>query len=473
VACSENTAPVRSQLSPGITFLAGNDQTDTIQAPLGQSLEVQAADLQGRPISRAQVVFNAVVNAQVEPLDASSPSTSASATTDENGRAAVIVVLGSRAGSARITASLPTVSLTDTATFVVTPGKAASLAIAPLDTTIYNGTRAQLRTSIADRLGNPRTDAVHLVVASGPATVSGDTVVATDFGVATIAASAGGLTASPVRIASVPHGTLAAGNWGSQIVIFNLDGSGLQQITIPSTISPHQAGAIKWGPSGTQLVFDQTRLDNCVDGSGEILTLNRDGTTRAVDSSGADGQAYADQWPQYSRDGSWIYYSKTSLNSPLSAIWRVQPNGANDDSLPNQMPDLDQAPTPSPNDQQVAYVAVHAISTDLRVLTVATGAVTSLGINAWSPQWSPVSDQIAYLTFAACSGPIGLVHADGSGAHVLTSTAHVMNFDWSPDGTWLAATNAVSGHIDLINVNSGVTVPLTFTTGLVSPAWQK
>ncbi|MCQ0010652.1 TolB family protein [Actinomadura madurae] len=65
--------------------------------------------------------------------------------------------------------------------------------------------------------------------------------------------------------------------------------------------------------------------------------------------------------------------------------------------------------------------------------------LTSDGVRAVDPEWSPDGSRVAFVRGEATGSDIWLVDADGSGAHALTSGA-VRDMDpaWSRDGRWLA-----------------------------------
>jgi hypothetical protein len=56
--------------------------------------------------------------------------------------------------------------------------------------------------------------------------------------------------------------------------------------------------------------------------------------------------------------------------------------------------------------------------------------------------------------------------------HALTTGNYIGAFDWSPDGVWLAAPNAATIRIDIINATSGQVLPLSLTYGLPPPTWR-
>ena len=121
--------------------------------------------------------------------------------------------------------------------------------------------------------------------------------------------------------------------------------------------------------------------------------------------------------------------------------------------MPNQNPNFDIFPSPSPDGSKLAYVADLSSTSDLRILTVSTGAVTDLHLVAWAPVWAPTGQTIAYINQLNYSGQIALVNADGTGQYII-------------------AQNVNTGQFDLIIVATGVTLPLPYTVGFYSPTWN-
>jgi Tol biopolymer transport system component len=231
--------------------------------------------------------------------------------------------------------------------------------------------------------------------------------------------------------------------------------------TVPNATA---VGTMRWSPAGTSIVYDQTLDGGFYGGSSALYTVTPSGTVTRVDTSAG----YEDVWPQWSRDGSTIYFSKL-YGSATGTMWQVTPSGANDDSLASQSPSYDIFPSPSPDGSQLAYVTS---GQDLRILTLATGAVTDLHIGAWAPVWSPTGSQIAFITSAI--GQIVLVNSDGTGQRALTAASvyYQQDFDWSPDGKYIVALNESTGLLDLITVSTGETEPLSYTGWFYSPAWK-
>jgi Tol biopolymer transport system component len=439
----------------GLQVVAGTGQSDSVLSTLPQAVIVKLSET----TSAGQVVqFQTLSGAYVHRLDSPQPTTFAIDTTDLHGEAAIQVVFSNTAGPVSITASVPFYGVTDTITFTALPGAATRLVATPKDTTIIVGNTATLHGYVTDQYGNARSDAVTYSVLNGPVTLSSNVATVTASGVASILVTADTF-ADTLYVAGLPTGSFAASN-GNEITIFNFDGTVVQSIT--STVG--NVGAIRWSPSGTTLVFDQTAYGQ-TQGSGTIYTLTLGGTFTPIDQSGP-----YDQWPSWSRDGSTIYFSR--ITGAGSTLWRVSPTGTNDDSLPNQTPSFDVFSSPSPDGTQLAYVADMTSTADLRLLSVSTGAVTSLRTaSAWSPAWAPTGNTIAYLGSIDTPGPIELINADGTGQRTLTTAWYAADFDWSPDAQWIIAAQQPGG-INLINVASGITIPIPNTTNFWSPAWQ-
>lgn len=456
---SDSTAPGPN----GLSIAGGAGQSDTVLSTLPKPLIMRLQE----PGTRSGQIVNffslpidiqGYANAYVHRVGGAGTYTFLFDSTDLNGRAAVQVVFGTQAGPVPIIVEAPVFNLVDTVWFTVRPGSAAAVVAAPEDTALFVGATLTLHTRVVDRFGNARTDPVAYSVLHGPATIADSVVTGTAVGRAAILASAGGKS-DTTYLSVVPQGVLAAGA-ADGLHVFHLDGSAMQQMIIEGSI-----GALRWSPSGTALVYDQTTSGQTL-GTDLIQTVTLSGTTTVVDQTPAD----RDIWPQWSRDGGTIFYSKLSFGS--SALWAATPTGYEDDSLPNQNPSFDLFPSPSPDATQLVYVADLGTTADLRILTRATGAVRDLNTVGWAPVWAPTGQTIAYISQFNNYGPIALINADGTGQRQLAAGPYNQDLDWSPDEQWIVAQNTTTTQIDLINVATGAAVPLPYTTGFWSPAWQ-
>jgi Tol biopolymer transport system component len=358
---------------------------------------------------------------------------------------------------AKVLIAVPVLGYADTASFTILPGNAASVTITPADTLLGIGKTVTLRGSTVDRAGNARpADTLVYSVKYGGVTVAGNVVSTTAAGLASVVGTRGALSDSAL-FSVVPAGTLAATSDTGGVILFNLDGTGFRAVTRIA------ATDVKWSPSGTSVVFVCPRANGVMplctsDLSGNVVTLDLSDTT-------------ADAWPFYSRDGTWIYYSRIS-GIRGGIIDRIHPDGSGADTVHSVNPGDDYWPSPSTDGTKLAYVELN--SGDLRTLTLATGAVADLGIVAHSPAWSPNSTLIAYLASDGAFGQIGIAHSDGSGQVNITLPAnqYLFDIDWSPDGQWIVGRNTSTHLIDLISVSTGQVMPLPFTGLVGSPAWQ-
>jgi hypothetical protein len=100
-------------------------------------------------------------------------------------------MLGLKAGPALVIVTDPDHGTADTATFTVQPGNAARVVATPQDTAIYVGRTVTLQSSVVDRAGNPRPDAVTHAVIGSAVTVSGSTMSAVSLGTARVVTSSG------------------------------------------------------------------------------------------------------------------------------------------------------------------------------------------------------------------------------------------------------------------------------------------
>jgi Tol biopolymer transport system component len=130
-------------------------------------------------------------------------------------------------------------------------------------------------------------------------------------------------------------------------------------------------------------------------------------------------------------------------------------------------------PSLSPDGTSAAFSA----GGTLAVMDLASKQVTSLGLTAAAPAWSPLGDLIAYVsaTDYQNSGTIHVVRPDGGGDRVVTTrVGYVGRLDWSPDGKYLVAAHN-GGSLAVIDVATGEEMPVRLRAGgqsFLSPSWK-
>jgi hypothetical protein len=452
------TSP-RPNLSAPISFVFGNGQSDTIQAVLGNALIVHVGSGPNAQSGAKQVVrFQSVLDSGtyrvlVEPLTAVSPSSFVAETTDASGQVGIVVVFGIDAGLGKLVVTVPAFGYVDTAVFTVSPGHAVGLQAAPNDTDASLGGTVALRTSVVDRYGNTRPDPVSLFVLSGTGSLHGNTLTVNSYGPIQVVGSADGFS-DTATVYGVPTGLVAASGDANGIYTFNLDGSHFTRI------STNFAGTLKWAPNGQSLAFDQT-VAGLYGATGLLQTVQTSGQVATLVNSGATAIAY----PQYSRDGQWIYYNASSTTQP---IWRVHPDGTADTVIFMASPEGLRFPSPSPDGTQLSYIVGGGVN-DLKILTLSSGAAVDLGVQGIADVWSPNGNVIAYVT---TSNAMAIIKSDGTGGVTLAPGPYGPQFDWSPDGQWIIARNSATTRLELINAETQLIVPLGYTGTLGSPTWH-
>jgi Tol biopolymer transport system component len=122
---------------------------------------------------------------------------------------------------------------------------------------------------------------------------------------------------------------------------------------------------------------------------------------------------------------------------------------------------------PSPDGSRVAYTSDFDASA-VRLVDAATGATAVYARPAGGVRWSPQGGRLA---IAGESG-MGVLNADGTGYHALAPGSAIADYSvaWSPDGQWIAIRGRT--RIELVQVATGLDIPLPFTDGYARPAWK-
>jgi hypothetical protein len=447
IACSGTTDP---RPNGGIVIVSGlgQGQGDTILTTFPKPLVVQVYPPPGKSYAHQEVVFSSPATLGYYQMFVAGPKdvypTALEAdTTNAGGQVTVRVTMGTVEGPSHLIITVPAFGFVDTLTWTVAPGHATGLTAEPYDTVMYKGSSFPFRLYDTDNWGNRRPDKVTLTAVSGPVSVSGSTVMANGFGQAKLVASSP-IAADTLVVSSIPRGSLAAADDFYALDLFNLDGSQFQKIV------PNGVGSVRWSPSGTDIAFN---------GAGNSLDVTDTlGNVAVIDSL----TAYE---PVYSRDGAWLYFETAS-----GGIGRIHPNGTGLGTIAVDSQAQYGAPSPSPDGTMIVAVALN--SGTLETINVSSGLVTSLNVGASNPQWSPNSNAIAYLEAGTPYGAIGVINADGTGQRTLTSGPCTGFLDWSPDGQWIVARNALSRKLELVSTIAPLLITLDWTGTIGNPSWQ-
>lgn len=396
-------------------------------------------------------------------------------TTDNAGRASVIIVHGPRDGEGLVVITAAMAAGADTVRVTTTPGTTFGTQVSPRDRPIVVGGSYVLGARQVDRHGNTVPSSVTFTPTSGVVDVSTAGVVHGNvIGRARIHIQLGSWTDSAFT-SVVPSATLALRDYDGYVgdssgyAQMNLDGSDFHWLfktdILGSSYSPSNFLAPQWIPGTGQLVH--LRL---VSGVTRLFVGDSSGTTRRLIDN--PGPMTGESDPQVSGDGSWVYFVGHSATG--DAIWRVAIGGVVPERLTPESSYADmQYPSPSPDGSRLAYIKWNRAY----LLNLSTGDTTQLSANqAAGTLWSPTGDWILYAAsypHTGYSGPLHLIHPDGTEDHVLSSDAYFPGGSWSPDGTYLIVSRAVIPyHQELINVTTGERLPLVYERTWYGPAWR-
>ena len=441
----------------GIRILAGNQVTDTVFAVLPQALVVEVHDSTGTVVPSGTVVrFTGVLHSpspvyevNVEALASGTFGTLATATTDETGKASVIVRLGTAAGPARLSVSVPAFGLVDTARYTITPGAALNVTLAPLDTSVMVGRGFSVRGGVTDAFGNKRDDAlVWSSSGTGLSISAAGTASATSVGRYKITATAGSRSGS-MSTSVVPVARLAGWAFSSSIVVADLDGGNRHTI---ATVHDGGIGVRPgWTPDGSAVVFAT------LVGSLETLQFaDTNGNVRLVFPSGIPNVTHQAE-PAFTADGKWLYFAafdSRCVSGQLYCLYRAKPDGSAPELLSTTLSGSNLHPSPSPDGSSVAVAPSANV---IRVFDVATKTLSSWSVSGHDQAWSPDGSQIAFIS---PGGTLTLVKPDGTGARSVNPSQLYSSPSWMPDGRFLAGFKA-SGAFDLIDLRDGVVIPVS------------
>lgn len=461
----------------GIELASGRTLTDTITAQPSVPLLVVVRGTDGSPISGTPVRFEtsslnepirigpwAVLCAEGTAVCGNvgatnvNGATTLAATTNAQGEARAVVRLGTFAGNTFLRVTAPAQGMMDSIALDIRTGAPARINFAARDTTVTIGATTTAAAFAADRFYNPRSD---LVALAAPCVGIADLdpvakhVTARAFGVCWVRATVGGVVDS-ARVVIVPAGRLLTWSTVPVLQLVNTDGTTPRRLFGGASFRSDLGAFPRFNPSRGGIT-----LHTAAGLTGQPITIARGDT--AAGTATTLGTTVAD--PAYARelaDGTVLFVGRTT-GEETHAVWRLGASGA--PAVVRAITDYANtyaAVDISPDGSRIVYVGgVIGGPNVLRIMNLATGAITELGAVGEAPRWSPDGDRIAYLHGVSAQnvrGGLSEIRVADRASRVITERQLLPGFAWSPDGAYVVAGTDAGAVI--VRVADGVVVPM-------------
>ena len=230
---------------------------------------------------------------------------------------------------------------------------------------------------------------------------------------------------------------VVAERWGKlQLVFSELDGSDATVVGIPEGGSRVDAS-----PIGLTAVYHSDQ--------GRVMEMDpTTGIARRLTTTADESTLVGEQWPRYSPDGAWVYFTGTNRNTSRLEIWRARTDGSGAELVVGDATRSLEYPAPAHDGRRVLYTS----NGEYWIYDYDTSSSTRLGERGLNSRWSPGDEWIVYL---ADGWDLRAVRPDGTDGFTLVSSVDVgFGFDFSPDGSSIVATTQAGDPI-LIDFPSG------------------
>lgn len=177
---------------------------------------------------------------------------------------------------------------------------------------------------------------------------------------------------------------------------------------------------------------------------------------------------------EFSRDGKWVAY----VTIPERSLWRARSDGSEAFQITFPPFDVDSRPHWSADGKRIAFAARRP-GERMRLYTVSMedGTAESLPAELHSqatPDWMPNEDALIYGAYPGIddASALALYRMDlrTRQSQRIAGTDGLYNPLWSPDGRWLAASDADSERLFLVDLKSGKRTQLTRPAAF--PVWS-
>ena len=256
-------------------------------------------------------------------------------------------------------------------------------------------------------------------------------------------------------VSVVPRGTLALSSYAN-VVITNVDGSGFESV---ASAGQGLGEAAAWVPGRDSVVYPYGIPGGA--GAADLYVGDLQGNHRLLAAGGRD--------PRVTADRNWVYFTGSDV------IERIHLDGTGREIV---IPTTVAYADPSPDGTRLVYMHLQIPpgSLEIRVRTLADSTERLLTDFGLRPRWSPDGSQIAFWRgdLVTNFGAIYVFDTTGSNLHQLSPPGRLYGadvLDWSPDGLWLLARGQEA--LELIQVSTGLSLPLGYTADYLAGSWRR